>query len=109
MCETGSVHQNDPAILGFARELGISILDGSILIADFSVSDSKQQGQSGPDFFSTQVLQARRFFLNLTPAPGEPLVVVSGGVEHCAPDYAGRSIVCNPAASSRTARELIMK
>ncbi len=41
-----------------------------------------------PDFFSTQVLQARRFFLNLNPSPKGRIVVVCGGVEHCAPHYA---------------------
>ncbi len=40
-----------------------------------------------PDYFSTQVSRARRFYLNLNPAGGTNLVVVSGGVEHCAPDY----------------------
>ena len=40
-----------------------------------------------PDYFSTQVSRARRFYLNLNPAPQTGLAVVSGGVEHCAPDY----------------------
>jgi AraC-like DNA-binding protein len=43
-----------------------------------------------PDFFSTQVSQARRFYLNLKPAAKVKLQVVCGGVEHCAPDYAIR-------------------
>ncbi len=43
---------------------------------------------SKPDFFSTQVSQARRFYFNLNPSPKTKLVVVCGGVEHCAPDYA---------------------
>jgi AraC-like DNA-binding protein/quercetin dioxygenase-like cupin family protein len=42
---------------------------------------------SKPDFFSTQVSQARRFYFNLKPSPNTKLVVVCGGVEHCAPDY----------------------
>jgi AraC-like DNA-binding protein len=46
--------------------------------------------RSRPDFFSTQVSQARRFYLNLKPAPKARLQVVSGGMEHCAPDYAIR-------------------
>ena len=46
------------------------------------------KGEARPDFFSTQVLQARRFFLNLDPPPRDRLVVVSGGVEDCAPNYA---------------------
>jgi AraC-like DNA-binding protein/quercetin dioxygenase-like cupin family protein len=42
---------------------------------------------SSPDFFSTQVSQARRFFLNLNPRPANRLVVVCGGIEQCAPNY----------------------
>lgn len=41
-----------------------------------------------PDFFSTQVSQARRFYLTLTPRPRGQLQVVCGGLEHCALDYA---------------------
>ncbi|MGA9453013.1 MAG: AraC family transcriptional regulator [Verrucomicrobiia bacterium] len=41
-----------------------------------------------PDFFSKQVSQARRFYFNLNPSSKTKLVVVCGGVEHCAPDYA---------------------
>ena len=44
--------------------------------------------ESNPDFFSTQVFQARRFYLNLNPSPKTRLAVVCGGVEHCATDYA---------------------
>ena len=40
-----------------------------------------------PDFFSAQVSEARRFFLNLDPPSSERLAVVSGGCEHCASDY----------------------
>ena len=40
-----------------------------------------------PDFFSSQVTRARRFYLDLKPVAGERGVVVSGGCEHCAPDY----------------------
>ena len=43
---------------------------------------------TAPDFFSTQVAQASRFYLNLKPAARTPLAIVSGGSEHCAPDYA---------------------
>jgi AraC-like DNA-binding protein len=46
------------------------------------IRDGKQ-----PAFFSSQVLAAQRFFLDLDPAPDEPLTVVSGGCEHCAADY----------------------
>jgi AraC-like DNA-binding protein len=40
-----------------------------------------------PEFFSPQVTEARRFFLDLKPDPSEPLAVVCGGREHCAADY----------------------
>jgi AraC-like DNA-binding protein/quercetin dioxygenase-like cupin family protein len=40
-----------------------------------------------PGFFSPQVSEARRFYLNLNPPKRSPLTVVSGGYEHCAPDY----------------------
>jgi len=40
-----------------------------------------------PIFFSLQIAQARRFHINLNPARGEPLAVVSGGCEHCSADY----------------------
>jgi AraC-like DNA-binding protein len=47
----------------------------------------KRHAAKTPDFFSAQVSQARRFYLNLRPPRGTPLAVVCGGVEHCAPDY----------------------
>ena len=40
-----------------------------------------------PDFFSLQIAKARRFYLDLRPAKDVPLAVVSGGCEHCAPNY----------------------
>lgn len=40
-----------------------------------------------PDFFSLQIARARRFHLELRPPKDVPLAVVSGGCEHCAPDY----------------------
>ncbi len=40
-----------------------------------------------PEFFSAQVAEARRFYLNLQPPEGTPLAVVCGGLEHCRPDY----------------------
>ena len=43
-----------------------------------------------PEFFSLQVREARRFYLDLAPPPDQPLVVVCGGRESCAPDYAIR-------------------
>jgi AraC-like DNA-binding protein len=41
-----------------------------------------------PAFFSPQVSRARRFYLDLNPPGDKPLVVVSGGWELCAEDYA---------------------
>jgi AraC-like DNA-binding protein len=41
-----------------------------------------------PTFFSPQVLEARRFYLDLAPAASKPVAVVCGGWERCAPDYA---------------------
>jgi AraC-like DNA-binding protein len=40
-----------------------------------------------PGFFSAQVSEARRFYLDLVPPPSARIAVVSGGCEHCAPDY----------------------
>ena len=40
-----------------------------------------------PEFFSTDVALARRFYLDLNPLKNRPLTVVCGGVEHCTPDY----------------------
>jgi AraC-like DNA-binding protein len=48
----------------------------------------KHPNTASPDFFSVQVSQARRFYLNLQPPRSTKLAVVCGGVEHCAPDYA---------------------
>src|SRR5436190_1448112 len=42
---------------------------------------------TSPEFFSPQVSAARRFYLNLKPSKQIPLSVVSGGLEHCMPDY----------------------
>ncbi len=47
----------------------------------------KDLNPSEPTFFSAQIAEARRFYLNLDPADSEPLAVVSGGAEHCRPDY----------------------
>ena len=44
--------------------------------------------KSLPEFFSLQVREARRFYLDLAPAPDTPLAVVCGGRELCRPDYA---------------------
>lgn len=41
-----------------------------------------------PDFFSPQVSEARRFYLDLDPPRQAELAIVCGGVEQTAPDYA---------------------
>jgi AraC-like DNA-binding protein len=41
-----------------------------------------------PDFFSSQVLEARRFYLDMPGRVTRPLAVVCGGCEHCEPNYA---------------------
>ena len=40
-----------------------------------------------PDFFSTQVSQAHRFYLDLNPPAKSRLTVVCGGLEYCSADY----------------------
>jgi AraC-like DNA-binding protein len=40
-----------------------------------------------PDFFSAQIADAKRFYLDLKPARREPLIVVCGGCEHCTSEY----------------------
>ncbi len=47
-----------------------------------------QPTEASPDFFSTQVSEARRFYLNLKPSPKSRLTVICGGVERCAANYA---------------------
>lgn len=41
-----------------------------------------------PEFFSSDVAQARRFYLDLHPRRDKRLAVVCGGLEHCTPHYA---------------------
>ena len=40
-----------------------------------------------PDFFSSQVLEANRFYLNIQSQKNQTLKVVCGGCEHCRPGY----------------------
>ena len=40
-----------------------------------------------PDYFSNQVLKAKRFYLNLKPENKDKISVVSGGCEYCTADY----------------------
>jgi AraC-like DNA-binding protein len=51
---------------------------------------ARTAARSAPDFFSTEVAQARRFYLNLNPPRNRQLVVVCGGLEHCMAGYAVR-------------------
>ncbi len=46
------------------------------------------QPKSPPAFFSAQVLEAKRFYLDLAPLASKPVAVVCGGCERCTPDYA---------------------
>jgi len=50
-------------------------------------STRKPGTQPAPEFFSTDVAEARRFYLNLNPPKTRPLAVVCGGRESCTPDY----------------------
>ena len=43
-----------------------------------------------PEFFSPQVAEARRFYLDFNPPADQPLAVVCGGCEQCTSDYAIR-------------------
>lgn len=40
-----------------------------------------------PRYFSRQVIEAQRFYLNFSRALDTPLTVMSGGLEKCTPDY----------------------
>mgnify|MGYP001025963326 CR=1 FL=1 len=40
-----------------------------------------------PEFFSQQVSEARRFYLDTYTRTNQPVTVVCGGCEHCEPDY----------------------
>ena len=51
-------------------------------------SASNVAADHAPEFFSPQVSSAQRFYLDLKPSPAQALAVVSGGCEHCTPDYA---------------------
>lgn len=46
------------------------------------------RSKAPPAFFSSQVSEARRFYLDLAPPATKPTAVVCGGCEQCAPDYA---------------------
>ena len=48
---------------------------------------SNPSAPAAPEFFSPQVGEAHRFFLDLDPSRRQPLSVVCGGLEHCSADY----------------------
>jgi len=50
-------------------------------------SVERSPAQTSPDFFSAQVRDAQRFYLDLAPARDAELTVVCGGRERSAPDY----------------------
>ena len=50
-------------------------------------SPTARAAQSAPEFFSTEVAEARRFYLNLKPTRSRPLTIVCGGRENCSPNY----------------------
>jgi AraC-like DNA-binding protein len=49
---------------------------------------AKHEMDGAPAFFSPDVAEARRFYLDLNPPERQKLAVVCGGVEHCATFYA---------------------
>lgn len=51
-------------------------------------SPSVARTNAAPEFFSSQVAEARRFYLDLAPPRHLRLAVVCGGLEHCTSDYA---------------------
>lgn len=54
---------------------------------DVECRRDRVQKPSQPDFVSTQVLEARHYYLNLAPKPTRAVTVVCGGCEDCQPDY----------------------
>lgn len=54
---------------------------------DSSTDAGNASADFEPRYFSAQVSQARRFFLDLNPESENALTVVSGGCEHCRADY----------------------
>jgi len=50
--------------------------------------ESKPNEPTAPEFFSVDVVTARRFYLDLSPPRQRRLAVVCGGVETCNPNYA---------------------
>ena len=70
----------------------MAVLDSVMTILDFVggrrypvIVPTKAASQ--PDFFSVQISEAKRFYLDLKPPRRATLAVVCGGCEHCAADY----------------------
>jgi AraC-like DNA-binding protein len=53
-----------------------------------TLKTDKPTASGTPDFFSPDVEDARRFYLDLKPLRRGRLAVVCGGIEHCSPQYA---------------------
>jgi len=72
----------------------MAIVGGNLDIIDSAVMKAlareMQSPQDPPAFFSAEVADARRFYLDLTPARKRALAVICGGLEHCTPDYSIR-------------------
>lgn len=69
---------------------GMADFDYVMSIVDFicnSFKTDEVKHTTSPSFVSTQVTEARRFYLDLNPARHRPVVVVCGGCERCHPDY----------------------
>jgi AraC-like DNA-binding protein len=63
-------------------------IDYGMCILDLpSVSRSVPRSTQRPSFVSTQVTEARRYYLDLTPAVTPGITVVCGGCERVRPDY----------------------
>lgn len=60
-----------------------------MMIFDFEAAVQNEAMSTGgpPEFFSTQVLEARRFYLDVSGRTKQPLTVICGGCEHCRPGY----------------------
>jgi AraC-like DNA-binding protein len=84
-----SASRTNPA-KGARTALSASPLADSKKLADKAVRAPFLNPNRGtaPEFFSPQVSEARRFYLDLNPSHALALAVVSGGCEHCSPDYA---------------------
>lgn len=69
----------------------MAIVGKNIDILDLSAMKPRPQAKPNPSatpaFFSADVAEARRFYLDLNPPKSTPLAVVCGGIEHCTPDY----------------------